>query len=276
VVVLWRKKQRASTATCHCDTGELTKKGGNILKKNNIFRMLIAIVVLMASTQVALAYQLTFTGDNGLGLYQAYNGGEFTVILSGIGAPNVLPYYSGTTKDQGGTTGTFQTFCLEWNEHITNGGVYDAVLNPNNAAVLGGTGPSDPISKGTAWLYSQFVAGTLEGYSYIGEAQREISAALLQNTIWYLEGETAFGAPEPTAGSTFLVALKTQFGSLENAMLDYTGTGIGVLNLDASGTSTERKQDMLVATAPVPIPAAAWLLGTGLIGLIGIRRRFTK
>ena len=27
---------------------------------------------------------------------------------------------------------------------------------------------------------------------------------------------------------------------------------------------------------PVPIPAAAWLLGSGLIGLVAIRRRFKK
>jgi hypothetical protein len=30
------------------------------------------------------------------------------------------------------------------------------------------------------------------------------------------------------------------------------------------------------AAAPVPIPGALWLLGSGLIGLIGIRRRFKK
>jgi len=31
-----------------------------------------------------------------------------------------------------------------------------------------------------------------------------------------------------------------------------------------------------VTIRPVPIPAAVWLLGSGLLGLAGIRRRFRK
>jgi hypothetical protein len=31
-----------------------------------------------------------------------------------------------------------------------------------------------------------------------------------------------------------------------------------------------------INASPVPIPAAAWLLGSGLIGLVGLRRRFKK
>lgn len=32
----------------------------------------------------------------------------------------------------------------------------------------------------------------------------------------------------------------------------------------------------VVDGAPVPVPAAAWLLGSGLIGLVGVRRKFKK
>jgi len=33
---------------------------------------------------------------------------------------------------------------------------------------------------------------------------------------------------------------------------------------------------LTVEGTPVPIPAAAWLLGSGLVGLVGLRRRFKK
>ena len=159
--------------------------------------------------------------------------------------------------------GTFQTFCLEVSEHVSAYGTYNAVLN--NAAVLGGGGAvngADPISIGTAYLYSEFAKGTLKDYVFTGtEAAREASAALLQNAIWYLEGEGG--------ANNAYVAWATSQVTGGNPFVNNNGTyNVAVLNLTASDGL---HQDVLVAT---PIPAALWLLGSGLLGLVGLRRRF--
>ncbi len=44
-------------------------------------------------------------------------------------------------------------------------------------------------------------------------------------------------------------------------------TLLGTLSMDTTGGS------LVIEYAPVPVPAAVWLLGSGLLGLIGIRRR---
>jgi hypothetical protein len=46
------------------------------------------------------------------------------------------------------------------------------------------------------------------------------------------------------------------------------------VNLAVHFQNTDTPYDSETVGAAVPIPAAAWLLGTGLIGLIGLRRRF--
>jgi len=46
--------------------------------------------------------------------------------------------------------------------------------------------------------------------------------------------------------------------------------------LGAGQGASTGKTGMVDASSPVPIPPAVWLLGSGLVGLFGIRRRFWK
>jgi len=48
---------------------------------------------------------------------------------------------------------------------------------------------------------------------------------------------------------------------------------VWIYNSNGDGTYAQQSLTML---APVPVPPAVWLLGSGLIGLIGIRRRLKK
>jgi hypothetical protein len=53
------------------------------------------------------------------------------------------------------------------------------------------------------------------------------------------------------------------------------------MDIEASSSGTVPSLSLAGAlnssgSSSVPIPAAIWLFGTGLIGLIGTRRRFTK
>jgi hypothetical protein len=234
-------------------------------------RTVLFVAVCTFVAVPVLADTVTTTGSNtnpsgyqGFGPYQTGVGGEFTLAPS-AGLQWVLQYYSSSTKNQNsdGITPSFQSFCLEGGEYISPDTTYVAVRN--GWAIMGGNPPAgDPLSKGTAWLYHEFQSGTLDRYNYTGD--RHASAAALQNTIWWLEGEAA----DPGATNVFRNAVITQFGSAAAAMASNAGLfPVAVLNLYTESGSLA--QDMLVC---VPVPAAV-LLGMLGLGAAGLKlRRF--
>jgi len=195
--------------------------------------------------------------------YSYGNGGQFTAVTTGLG--------------------TFQTFCIEYNEEYQPGSQYD--YYENSGAVAGGVGayatdphtglPMDNISIGTAWLYSQFRAGTLANYF---NANQQLNAGNLQDAIWYLENETSTLAFNGADG-TYYYDLAKQYagaGNLTDAQVaaDSDGAyGVIALNLYSTvkvgdnlpvtinGTTYYASQDQLaIVPEPTTMIAAALLL----------------
>ena len=90
---------------------------------------------------------------------------------------------------------SFISFCLQRTQYIdysnvfTVGGVntYAKTDSPSNGGDANGL---DPISDQTAYLYTMFSNGTLQGYNYFGSASSHAASAdTLQYAFWMFEDE---------------------------------------------------------------------------------------
>jgi hypothetical protein len=161
--------------------------------------------------------------------------------------------------DLAGSTDDFLTFCLEYNEHFAPGEnlLVKTISNEARAGgVSGSTGTGDPIDAATAYLYAQFRNG-VTGFT---------NGALLQQTIWHIEGELA------AASGTAAYNLAALAASLVAGQEAYYLSQVQVLNLWRGPNYGTRAQDMLTYTA-VPEPASVLLLTLGALGAAAARRR---
>ena len=112
-----------------------------------------------------------------------------------------------------------------------------------------------------AWLMKNFGNATYGGLDYVK------TGIVVQNAIWAVTLQTPNIATEYLG---FVNRLVTLAGSAD---LSDLRSSYARMDLFTDANFTNHVQDQIKT---VPVPAAVWLLGSGLIGLIGIRRRFTS
>lgn len=232
--------------------------------------LVLGVVSVLASPLAVAGYQVTAAYDtkNYSSVHDSiYVGGEFRA------QPNaelswVLNYYK---VPETSAAGQFQTFCLEWSEHFTANTWYNVALS--GTAQFGSQPPDgDPISIGTAYLYSEFAKGTLNPYDYVYGSGRVGSAGNLQKMIWALEGEGSFTVAGEAA-NPFYAVLATKFGdNTAGWVVDANGAyNVAVMNLGSPG----QVQDQLVMVPEAATYIAGLLLGlpVGVNALRFLRRR---
>jgi hypothetical protein len=225
------------------------------MKKLQLAIMAAGLAGVMTAPDVLAYVGVDGTLNFSASTYQNGNGGEFNVVTTGLGS--------------------FPTFCLETNEHIGQppSGPYTYTIN--TGAVAGGLGayaidpntslPMDNISIGTAWLFSQFAAGTLTLDTGLGsyfDANRLANAGELQTAIWFLEDEAG------GQNNGYVAFAETTLGLTEAQVKADSGGQYGVVALNLFNPDGSVAQDQLAV--PEPTTAGCFLLGLG--ALAGFRR----
>jgi hypothetical protein len=203
---------------------------------------------------------------------QGFSGGAFQIDVN-------TPYVGETGgPGPGNPASSFLSFCLEHNENIGFGGVYNAYIN--TSAYLGGVGGGgapngDPIDSRTAALYAEFRganafggtnAVTLTTFGGAG-VDTAVETRALQQAIWYIEQEIT-SLPSTLATDFYNWAVSHDSGDIGLVRV------LRLYNRNSDGSDGALAQDQLTI---VPLPPAAWagmgsLAGVMAIGFVRRRR----
>ena len=220
----------------------------------------LTVFCLMAfQADAAASISIRFIND-GYPVTQNYSGSVGGESYSG--AAGIYNFYWSTDPVTPGVDNPFQGFCID--PRVGS-------FSYSSYTLLAVTGERQKMA---AWLFNEFRTGGLNDDYLVwsGGSPVVIStlAAATQTAIWELVLDTGNNV-SPTNGNTYTSSLYVALAqNLVNSALAHE-------DYDASGyrwAHSATYQDLLVPN--VPIPGAVWLLGSGLLGLVALRRRMSK
>ena len=199
--------------------------------------------------------------------------------------PDLSGYMTGRTANNGlGINFSFQTFCVAPELSILSDDPLNGWLNyePDRTCTFNG----NSLTLGVAWLYKEFAAGTLAGYYYDNTDpvnNRVNSAVMLQDAIWFLQGDTTYMVDPATnwTSNRFLELLDNMPGynwtAAYNPAANYGGlmgdSKVFVMNVSVAANTAVIRQDVLYVTqygdSVVPEPASLLLWTIGSLGAVG-------
>lgn len=209
-------------------------------------KLFSVFVLLLGLSGVANAYSIDYV--------YSVNGNEFTSSESGV------------------TVETFDGATLLWS------------WSGNGAVVIGSTGQNAAPYGVSAADASKYVTVPVTGgtgsytatlgadYNYFGIWWGSVDT---YNTLSFYKGDTLVESFNGTAITTPNAANGNQTAPTTNLYVNFRD--LPMFNkFEMTSTQYAFEADNIAVKNTVPIPAAAWLLGSGLLGLVAVRRRFTK